>query len=182
MGGFSIRATDREEDVAGITLAGLPTIGRQALFEVAGPEGIQLDLAYVLWRGGEREIRRDPRLRKPLQGEHLLGRPRLAVEQVGEGFLGMDLGLTAIDETGEDRVEVVSEYELDMAARTCIRCALQAAGATAMGTRQELLGVCDDRRHMLCTTFPEEARRVPAVAFTLTRIAPFLGREMRERA
>ena len=182
MGGFEVLPTDVVEDVTGITLAGLPTTGRQTLYDVRGPGGLRLSLAYVVWGDGEREIRWDRRGGHPLPGEHLLGRPRVAVETVGDGVLGMDLVLAGVDATGRDQVEVVSEYELDMAARTCVRCALLAAGATAMGPRQVLLGVCDDQRHVLCTTFSEEAQRVPAVVFTLTRIAPLLGRELRERA
>ena len=182
MGGFEVVPTDVVEDVAGITLAGLPTTGRQTLYDVRGPSGMRLSLAYVVWGDGEREIRWGRRGGSPLPGEHLLGRPRVHVETVGDGFLGMDLVLVGADGAGRDQVEAVSEYELDMAARTCIRCALLAAGATAMGTRQVLLGVCDDQRHVLCTTFPVDAHRVPAVVFTLTRIAPLLGRELRERA
>lgn len=182
MGGFEVVATDVREDVAGITLSGLPTAGTQNLFEVHGPGSTRLWLAYVEWRGGEREIRWDRRQETPLVNEHLLGRPRIAIEAWGEGFLSMDLGQARIDEAGDDCVHAVSEYELDMAARTCIRCALQAAGATAMGTRQVLLGVSDTRRHLLCTTFPRDARLVPSVAFTLTRIAPLFHRDLRERA
>jgi len=182
MGGFQVAETDLREDVAGITLAGLPTTGEQTLFEVRGPGGVRLRLAYVEWRGGEREIRWDRRQEAPLLNEHLLGRPRIEIEAWGDGFLSMDLGQLQVDEAGDDRVHPVSEYELDMAARTCIRCALQAAGATAMGTRQEVLGVCDDRRHLLCTTFPRAARLVPSVVFTLTRVAPVIHRDLRERA
>jgi hypothetical protein len=182
MGGLEISQTDVREDLVGITLSGLPTSGVQTLFEVRGPAGLRLSLAYVAWRGGEREIRWARRHGTPLLNEHLLGRPRLAIEAWGDGFLSMDLGHARFDVEDDDRLSAVSEFEMDMAARSCIRCALQAAGATAMGTRQVLLGVCDDRRHLLCTTFPREARRVPAVAFALTRIAPLLNRDQRERA
>lgn len=182
MGGFEVEETDVREDVAGITLAGLPTSGEQTLFRVRGPAGLEVWLAYVEWRGGEREIRWTRRQSAPLLNEHLLGRPRLAVEAWGGGFLCMDLGQARSAHEDDDRLLAVSEYELDMAARACIRCALQSVGATAMGTRQEVLGVCDDRRHLLCTTFPREARSVPCVAFALTRIAPLVNRELRERA
>ena len=182
MGGLRVEETQAREDVAGITLSGLPTTGEQTLFEVRGPAGLCIWLAYVVWRGGEREIRWTRRQSAPLLNEHLLGRPRMAIEAWGDGFLSMDLGRARPAETDDDRLLATSEYELDMAARTCIRCALQAAGATAMGTRQEVLGVCDDRRHLLCTTFPREARSVPAVAFALTRVAPLLNRDARERA
>lgn len=181
MGGIRVTETDERESVVGITLAGLPTSGEQVLYEVVGPRGLQVWLAYVQWCGGEREIRWVRRHAAPLVNEHLLGRPRIAIESWGDGFLSMDLDRAAID-AADELHHTVSEYELDMAARTCIRCALQAAGATAMGTRQVLLGICDDRRHQLCTTFPKDARRVPAVAFTLTRLAPLLHRDVRERA
>ena len=182
MGGFEVAETAVRDDVAGITMSGLPTSGVQTLFEVRTPAGLRLALAYVEWRGGEREIRwaRSPDV--PLPYAHLLGRPRLAIQAWGDGYLTMDLGHARFHDEDDDRLLAVSEYELDMAARTCIRCALQAAGATAMGTRQVLLGVGDDRRHLLCTTFPRDARRVPAVVFALTRVAPLLNRDLRERA
>lgn len=182
MGGLRVEATDRREDVVGITLAGLPTTGVQTLFQVVGPHRLHVWLASIEWCGGEREVRLLRRHSAPLVNEHLLGRPRIGIETCGDGFLSMDLELAIPPDSETGSLHPTSEYELDMAARTCIRCALQSAGATAMGTRQVLLGICDDRRHQLCTTFPQEARRVPAVAFVLTRLAPLVHRDLRERA
>ena len=181
MGGFVVRETGVSERVTGTTLAGLATGGDQTLFQLVGPERAELWLAYVEWDCSEREIRRTRRHETPWLQDRALGRPRIEIEAWGEGFLCMELGRVPVEEEDDLRVAQASEFELDMAARVCIRCALQIAGATAMGTRQEVLGVCDDRRHHLCTTFPVGARLVPAVVFALTRVAPLLHGDPAER-
>jgi len=135
----------------------------KTLFRVRA-EGLgAVELAYVCWEGGEREIGRVDEAGS-----------RVEVEDWGDGHLTMDLGHASQDGGAGIAQRPASEYELDAAAHACVRCALQAAGATAMGTRQEVLGLGDERRHHLCTTFPRESRRVPAVVYALTRLAPLL--------
>lgn len=168
--------------MAGETLGGMLTNGEQQLFEVRGPASVHLWLAHVTWECGEREIRRTRRHDTLGWQDRLLGRQRLEIEAWGEGYCSIELGQAQL--TARDVVEIreASEYELDAGARTCIRCALRAVGASSMGTRQEVLGVCDEDRHRLCVTFPEDAWRVPILAFALTRVAPLLARVEARRA
>jgi hypothetical protein len=100
----------------------------------------------------------------------------MAVEAWGSAFDCLELCQAQLDHTRAVRLAEASEYELDAYAGACLRCALLAAGAAAMGSRQEVLGVGDERRHVLCATFPREARLVPVVAFALSRVAPLLNR------
>lgn len=158
MGGLRIHPTGLREHVHGTTPAGLPADGEQRLFDLHGPDGLRLRLAYVWWSCGEREV----------NCPELHGVERLEVERFGDGWSVVDLG-------------PVSEYEIDAAARACVRCALYAAGAVAMDTRQRLLGDSGPRRHRLCASFRDAADLVPAVAFTLVRVAPW-AHERRARS
>jgi hypothetical protein len=135
--------------VRGTTPAGLRADGEQRLFDLHGPDGLRVRIAYVWWSCGEREVR----------CPELGGAERLEVEHLADGWSVVDLG-------------PATEYELAASARACVRCALYAAGAVAMDTRQRLLGDSGPRRHRLCASFRDAADLVPAVAFALVRVAP----------
>lgn len=169
LGGFRFREIPARAPLAGSTPAGLAARGEQTLFRVRAAGMAAVDLAYVRWEDGEREIK----LLAPPDGEPD-GPARLEVEAWGDGWLSMDLDHAPPAGVDGAPGRPVSEYELDAAAHACVRCALLVVGARAMGTRQEVLGVGDERRHHLCTTFPRRARLVPAVVFALTRLAPAL--------
>ena len=175
MAGLQIWDAEIRQLIAGTTLAGMDTTGEQQLFEVDGPRDLHVWIACVVWSNGEREVRRTRRYETPWWQDHLFGRQRLSIEDWGEGYRQIDLDQAYLDGDRTLRIGPVSEYELDARSGACVRCALSAAGATAMGTRQEVLGVCDEDRHGLCATFPRDAIMVPIVAFALTRVAPLLN-------
>lgn len=176
MAGVTIDETGVAEAISGETLCGFTTTGEQTLYEVTGPRELHLWVAYVQWACGEREIRRTRRYETAWWQDQLFGRQRLAVETWGADFDQVELCQAQLDGGRALRLAEVSEYELDAFAGTCLRCALKLAGATAMGTRQEVLGVGDERRRVLCVTFPRPVQRVPIAAFVLTRIMPLINR------
>ena len=175
LGGMRIRDTQIVDLVAGRTLSGLETTGRRRIYELGGSRDVCAFLASVTWESGECEVRRTRRYETPWWQDRLLGRQRLAVEAWGDDWMQIELRQARLDRDRSLRLADVGEYELDAKSGACVRCALRLAGATAMGTRQEVLGVGDERRHVLCATFPRDAQLVPVVAFALTRVAPLLS-------
>jgi hypothetical protein len=164
-----------DERVAGTTPGGLPTTGHQHVYEARGPGEGHVWLADVRWADGEREIRRTRRFQDPWWQDRLLGRRRMAVQPWGDDHGWVELSLSHWSEHGRIASLAASEYELSAAVGVCVRCALQSAGAQAMGRRQEVLGVRDERREFQCVTFPLEADRVPVVAFLLVHVLPLLA-------
>ena len=182
LGGFHLASTGIRETVCGESLAGLETTGEQIVYEAVLPGGSTIHLAWIEWCHGEREVRRTRRFQAPWQLDRRLGDQRLPVESWGEDHAWVELEQARLEDATHASTYLASETELDAGARTCVRCALLGAGATAVGTRQELLGALDERRHYLCATFPRHATRVAVAAFLLVRVAPLLHRVRARRA
>ena len=182
LGGFFVAATSIRETVCGESIAGLETTGEQHVFEATAPGGGRIHVAWVEWCHGEREVRRTRRFETPWRLDRRLGDQRLEVEAWGDGHLWVELEQARLEDGTHAATYRASETELDGGAHTCVRCALLGAGATAVGTRQEVLGALDERRHYLCATFPRDALRVAIAAFLLVRVAPLLHRVRARRA
>ena len=179
LGRLGLRDLGVEVSLRGPTLSGLEARGEQRIYAVDGDGGLTLCLGHVRWRHGEEEVRVATRPAVPSALAALLDDQRLAVEPWGWGHahvsldpLRLERGL--FEETAYVRPQPCSEAELDGAAGLSVRPLLLGAGALAVGTRQEVLGECDERRHRLSATFPREAGIVPVLAFVLTRVAPLL--------
>lgn len=182
LGGFFVKATGARETVHGESLAGLDSIGEQRVFKALTPNGDTIHLAWVEWCHGEREVRRVRRFETPWRLDRQLGDQRLAVEGWGTTHAWVELEQARLEDASHAATYLASETELDVGARTCVRCALLGAGATAVGTRQEILGALDERRHYLCATFPKDAYRVAVAAYLLVRVAPLLHHVRAKRA
>ncbi len=174
LGGFFLGPTGVRETVRGESIAGLETTGEQHVFEATTPGGGRIHVAWIEWCHGEREVRRTRRFETPWRLDRRLGDQRLAVESWGEDHAWVELEQARLEDSTHAATYLASANELALGAHTCVRCALLGAGATSVGTRQELLGALDERRHYLCATFPREAKRVAVAAFLLSRVAPLL--------
>ncbi|MFV1958049.1 MAG: hypothetical protein ACC662_01415 [Planctomycetota bacterium] len=180
--GFAVREVGPSAAVRGTTLGGLDTTGEATTWCVVEAGGARFHVASIRWRCGEREVRRTRRLEAPRALDSLLGRQRLPVEPWGDDHLQVDLEQARLEDDEHARRYPASETELDDGAGVAVRAVLLAEGALAVGTRQEIVGATDERRHVLCATFPVEAARVPVVAFVLTCAVPLLRRVRARRA
>lgn len=166
----------------GSSLAGLEARGEQQIFAATTPGGGRIHVAWVEWDHGEREVRRTRRFETPWRLDRRLGDQRLAVEAWGEHHSWVELEQARLEDPTHAAMYLANASELNVGAHTCVRCALLGAGATSVGTRQELLGALDERRHYLCATFPRETMYVAVAAFLLVRVAPLLHDVRAKRA
>jgi hypothetical protein len=186
LGRLRLRDLGVQEAIRGPALSGLEARGVQQVYAVDGDGGVSLCLGHVHWRHGEEEVRVATRPAVPSTLAAFLDEQRLAIEPWGWGHAQVALDQVRLEpglseDAAHARAVPSSEAELDRAAGLPVRSTLLRAGALAMGTRQEVLGECDERRHRLCATFPRAATLVPVLAFVLARVAPLIdsGRAVR---
>jgi hypothetical protein len=142
-------------------------------FNARHHDGHRFDLLDIRAENGERwvECRKietpSPRLRS------LDGRLRLGVSR-SNGRAFCELRQARPKGGAWSNLYKASLADLNAAAGVNVVRELRAVGATALGTRGEVLGDDGQRRSFMCVTFDPNASVVPIIAFVLTRAAPLL--------
>ena len=171
LGPLAVRELSGTIQVEGETTSGAEGIGRAVLYEVAGAaDRLRLTVRDTRWQTGERDVVTCERNASPPRFDTLVGRLRLDVAHHGQPYV--ELRQARLRANGRAGLFVPDLGELDSGAGIDVRATLLAHGASAVGTRAELLGDEGRTRTRFGALFPEEAELVPVVAYTLTRVAP----------
>jgi hypothetical protein len=169
--GFALYVTGEERAQTGPTPSEEDADGMARLYRVQGPDGLLLELGDISWENGERSLMVLDRVHAPARFDGLVGRLRMTVQSVVEGLC---VELSAAGFSGTDRPSLRKADVPAMSWQIGIDIvdALSSVGATAVGTKEEVLGVRHQRRDYWCVVFDEDALHVAAVAFLLMRILP----------
>ena len=165
-GAFVIRLQDEDVPASGQDATGTATDGRSRVFEVTGPDDLRLLVRDTTWDTGERDLAVHDRCDAPQRFDRLVSGSRLTVQP---GLV--ELRQARMKPGGWSNLFKADLAELDDGAGTDVATALRDAGATDVGTREEVLGDTGRRRSFVVATFAD-GREVPVVAYVLTRVAP----------
>lgn len=170
IGKFLLNDPSSLATINGETPAGAECSGSARLYELRGPDGVHLTLRDALWINGERDITTYERHQSPERFDTLVGRLRLSVLSHEPGsYVELQQARRRGSRAQTFRVDL---DELDSAAGVDCTSLLIAAGATAVGSREDLLRDDGRRRGYLAATFADASTLVPVVAYVLTRVAP----------
>lgn len=151
------------------------SIGKATVYEVHGPDGVQLTIHDTRWLNGNRDVRVAKRNNSPERFDVLVGRLRLGVKPAGEMKCQVMLRVADPTELRPTRKQV-SLTALHHMSGVDPRKHLLGLGATAVGTASEL-GLSKNGKQMnqLMVMFPTRAELVPLASFMLTTILPRVG-------
>lgn len=156
----------------GETTSGVKSAGQGMLYEVSGPENLRLTIRDVRWENGERDVVSCERHESPVRFDTLVERLRLAVLD-REGPYA-ELRQARLRPNGRAGLFDADRAQLARGAGLDVFDALLRLGATAVGTRAEVLGDRGRARERCGTRFEPEATLIAPAAYVLTRVAPIL--------
>jgi len=168
------------EPFKGETESGVECHGLATVYELTSHHGWSLKVFDVSWENGERDVRavdcRGPNL--PLRLARLAHGLRLDVKKESSGNLSVTLRQARLKRNSQEewpRLYKATPDELLDGAKRSVTSELRKLGAK-VGSRRELLGDTSSHKNCLCAIFPESAKHIPVVAYTLTRVLPVWNR------
>jgi hypothetical protein len=176
-GPAQIRHEERKETI-GHTFTGEKTKGIASIYRVTLPVGEHIDVAYIVWSTGERDVRAEAvesSSRALRRLEHGL---RLGIESVTAMVSVMELRQARIKDPRDPKqwsnCFKASLSELREGAGFDVARMLRRSGVIKLGEKHEVLKEYGVRRQFLCATFERDAQWPPIVAYVLTRVLPLL--------
>lgn len=171
IGAFTLRSLSRTVEVHGETSSGVQSTGVGSHFEVLSSDGLCLTIRDTRWATGERDIVACERHDSPERYDTLVGRLRLSV--LDRGGLYVDLRQARLRLNGRAQLFNADLPYLSAGAGVDVEAVLTANGASAIGTREELLADSGSTRRRIAARVGHDGREwAPVVAYVLTRIAP----------
>jgi len=168
-------------DFEGQSIRGVECCAEGLTYLLSTNYGWEMDLAYLHWQSGEREVRatccnsREPRM------HNMCNRLRVSVNEAEDDPTRswMELMQARLDDrSNPDRPTKKKATAVEL---------LEGAGGlhpsqvfrklgASFGTRAEVLGDTSSRRDISCVAFPGGNLLVPPIAFVLTRVLPVWNR------
>lgn len=152
-----------------------PKRGLARTYRVMGltSQDVELVIFDVVWPDGDRMViapRREAGNHPRFDG--LVGRHRLGIREAG-GYSYVMLGQARLTDNSRTAFCWPPPDELEVGAGVPFEATLHEFGASAVGTRSDVLGDTGPHRNRCVAMFrPEQGKHLPAVAFVLTRVAP----------
>ena len=172
LGKFTLSKEPRQEPFTGSTPGKEKDVkGTRLLFNVAGPEGLELEVADERFDNGERQIRLNESGPVEARFSRLYTGCRLGVHQTG-ALTQIELRQARMTTDDWSSTRNASFEKLDEGAGIGVKEALAALGASTFGTRAELTDDTSPRKNTLCALFPPGADLVPVAAYVMTRVSP----------
>jgi hypothetical protein len=154
--------------------------GTQHTYVISGLPGLALNVAYVSWTNGDREVRGLPGSTPSRLFSRLARGNRVSILRFGD-HEWMELRVSHITSRQPTVVwsspRKANEIELNEACGFDVRTALVRIGALELGTRESLIGTMHRRRTDLCVLFPRNSILIPLAAFAAVRVLPIYREE-----
>ena len=170
IGSFTLRSLGRKVATQGNTPSGHASVGRGALYELAGANDLRLTLRDTTWANGERDVVACERNDSPELFDTLIKRLRLAVLDHDGPYV--ELRQARLRPNGRANLFYPDSADLDRGAGLAVHTTLLAHGASQVGTREELFDDEGPARFRLGARFSDHDSLVPVVAYVLTRVCP----------
>ena len=149
----------------------VPAIQHLAL--ITGPDGIALETAYLIFSGGEGDVRVIETGDTPNPYLRLGHGGRLGVYALGSE-LYCEARAMKLDDENWSNLQRATPAEIESWLGSNVDELLASIGASALVTREELFGDEGRRRYELATSFAHGNAMAPLALFTLTRPLPLL--------
>jgi hypothetical protein len=143
--------------------------------EVRTPDGAILEIGLTSWEHGDRDVRCFSRLAGPLMYDRLIQGARLGVANRGEGEWQCELGILSHHQNRQPTVVKAAWTDLDSILGSSAAELLMTLGATATGTKEEVLSDTGRRRGYLVMLSGEGEPVPPLAAYILTRVLPLMS-------
>jgi hypothetical protein len=172
--GVDITLTSNAVRISGETFSAGVQEGSARAYSVSVPDGGLLEIATIYWNSGDRDVRTITRLAGPVAYDRLLKGLRLGIAPAPDGGFFCELGITTHHTDKQPTVVRAVTEDLEMTLGQDVGAMFASLGATAYGTREDIMGETNKRRFYLGVTFPESAVDVPVAAYVLTRVMPIM--------
>lgn len=142
------------------------------IYHVMGPE-VKLTLHNIVFDDGARQVITEKTHYSPARFNRLIRRLRFTTLDNNNGIFV--LRQARMKDDVWSNLFTATRQQLDVGAGMDVEKALLDAGASAYGTRAEVLGETGRTRNQMCVTFrDDEGDLVPLVAYVATRVLPVL--------
>ena len=148
--------------------------GQSTPCEVRTPDGGVLEIGLTFWKNGDQDVRCFSRLAGPLGYDRLVHGARLGVAEKRSNEWDCELGILKYHSDRPPTVVKAGMDDLDGVLGASAEELLTSLGATAVGTKESVLGDAGRRRGYLVMTAPEGHPAPPLAAYVLTRVLPLM--------
>ena len=163
-----------ESQTMAIPMAGGEAVpATQHLALITGPDGIALETAYLIFSGGEGDVRVIETGDTPNPYLRLGHGGRLGVYTLGSELYCEARAMKLNDENWSN-LQRATYSEIESWLGSSVDQLLASTGASALVTREELFGDEGRRRYELATSFARGNAMAPLTLFALTRPLPLL--------
>jgi hypothetical protein len=172
--GVIVSPTSETVRISGETFSAGIQEGSARAYSVGIPDGGLLEVAATHWDSGDRDVRTITRLAGPVAYDRLLKGLRLGIAAAPDGGFFCELGITQHHLDKQPTVVRAVPEDLELMLSQDVGAMFTSLGATAYGTREDIMGETNKRRFYLGVTFPDSAVDVPIAAYVLTRVLPIM--------
>ena len=148
-------------------------IGTATVAGVTGGGGIAVDVAVIAWPAS-REVAAIDCHASPPRIQRLAHGGRIGIHRASDDEDWMELRISRLTSTDWSSEFQTTVAELEAVTRLDVDARLRELGATALGTRDTVLGETGRRRRELAVVFPPKEVVVPVAAYCIVRILPLL--------
>jgi superfamily I DNA/RNA helicase len=173
MGGFRLSLHVRTFQMSISDFNGTEQDATVCEYRLEGPNGIDLSLWDAKLNNMERHIFCGSRHSSPERWDNLVRRLRIGVRRLPNCEWMMALKQNRVMRNGWCNRYGTSQQQLDQGSGLDSFAILRNAGASKVGTRQEVYGETRVNRNQLCVTFPDQAQFAGVVSYVLTTVLPF---------
>jgi hypothetical protein len=157
-------------------------VGTAAVAGVTGGGGVAVDVAVITWAAGSREVAAIDCHGSPPRIQRLARGGRMGIHVASDTQEWMELRISRLTSADWSSEFQTTLPELKMVTRLAVGERLSELGATALGTRADVLGESGRRRNELAVVFPRADFAVPVAAYCCVRVLPLLYAHGRDGA
>jgi hypothetical protein len=156
-------------------------VGTAAVAGVTGGGGVAVDVAVITWTGS-REVAAIDCHGSPPRIQRLAHGGRMGIHLASDKEEWMELRISRLTSAEWSSEFQTTLRDLEIVTRLDVGVRLGELGATALGTRADVLGESGRRRHELAVVFPRADFAVPVAAYCCVRVLPLLYAHGRDGA
>lgn len=175
IGSVSCEVSDSSVQIRGEAFNGGFQHGVCVPCELRTPDGGVFEIGLTSWEHGDRDVRCFSRLAGPAKYDRLTNGARLGVASKRQGEWDCELGILRHQRTGLPTIVRAGWTDFDSVLGSSAAELLLDLGATATGTKEEVLADAGRRRAYLVMVSPEGEPVPPLAAYVLTRVLPLLS-------
>lgn len=174
VGPLAVAVADTTVPMTGETFAGGHQSGMTIPAELRTPDGAIIELGLTTWDDASRDVRCFNRLTGPPLYDRLIKGARLGVHAKRANQWDTELGILKHHDTRPATVVKATWADFDRILGHSAKELLLAFGATAAGTKEDIIADTGKRRGYLMMVSPSDDPQPVFAAYLLTRVLPLM--------